>query len=287
MTQSRTTISTLMIVVLVMAILLAIYRNLGHAYLFAFLAPLVAILSPYFIWPWRLRQTSWIAVDSTLEPIDPRGPDVPSEVSETTASAVEGLARLGFSIKYAYRTRDSVHKGTGYAVLFENESGDLARLILVEVYRSSRVVSSLLMYTAEFEDGTQVHTTDNNAPRIHPLPRPPVHSFTFPRVGGAGRLYAIHRRLVDRYGGEGPRVDPLRGGLMAYFRRTKESNEERQIASGYYSLDEAHRVLRPTWKGATLMAWKLLWPLKSMIRDRSLQRAERLISTLDLDRPEG
>jgi hypothetical protein len=271
-----------MFIVLGVAILFAIRRQLDHPYLVLSLVFGAIILSPYMLWPRRLRRTQWISADPTHEPIDPRGPDVPSEVAATTTSAVEGLAPLGFSVKYAYRTRDLIRNGTAYAVLFENESGDVAKLIVSEVSGAARQVSIVLVYTSEFADGTEIHTTNSRSPSLYPPPSPPAQVFTLPQANGAASLYAIHRALVARFGGDGPRLDHLRGGLVGYLRRTKEQSHKRMIATGYYYLDETGRLLRPTWKGATLMAWKLLWPIKQIRGARRRHRAERLLQSLDL-----
>ena len=47
--------------------------------------------------------------------------------------------------------------------------------------------------------------------------------------------------------------------------------------SGYYYHDEEHRVYRLTWRGAILMTWKLLWPIKQ-IRAMLARREGRAIA---------
>jgi hypothetical protein len=52
-----------------------------------------------------------------------------------------------------------------------------------------------------------------------------------------------------------------------------------QIGTGY--LAETAGGFRPTLKGALIMTWQELWPLKNLRRRRERQHAERLLSELE------
>ena len=39
---------------------------------------------------------------------------------------------------------------------------------------------------------------------------------------------------------------------------------ERQVEFGYMFLGTRSATYRPTWKGASLMAWKLTWPVSAI-----------------------
>jgi hypothetical protein len=57
------------------------------------------------------------------------------------------------------------------------------------------------------------------------------------------------------------------------------------MSAGYYSLDPAAGVLRPTWNGAALVTWRLLWPVKPLYRAWRRRATRRLLDRLDI--PEG
>lgn len=46
---------------------------------------------------------------------------------------------------------------------------------------------------------------------------------------------------------------------------------------------EKRDVYRPTWRGAFLMSWRLLWPVKPIVRVLRKRRAARLLSELGLE----
>jgi hypothetical protein len=77
------------------------------------------------------------------------------------------------------------------------------------------------------------------------------------------------------------RLDPVGHGPAAYERRVHVRQLDHQISIGYYYLDEARRVQRPTWKGAILVSWKLLWPAKQIRLALRRHRAERLLRQLE------
>jgi hypothetical protein len=54
------------------------------------------------------------------------------------------------------------------------------------------------------------------------------------------------------------------------------------VAAGFYALDEVHEVVRPTWKGAVLVTWRLLWPVKPLFRARRRWATRRLLDRLGI-----
>jgi hypothetical protein len=53
---------------------------------------------------------------------------------------------------------------------------------------------------------------------------------------------------------------------VAYLIEGRERILAHHVATGYYYLDEARDIYRPTWKGAVLMTWRLLWPIRPLYR---------------------
>ena len=65
-----------------------------------------------------------------------------------------------------------------------------------------------------------------------------------------------------------------------------ESYEE-QVGFGWLYLDSAAGVYRPTWKGAFLMTWGLLWPVLAIRKALLRQKEEALLKAFRADRLAG
>jgi hypothetical protein len=55
----------------------------------------------------------------------------------------------------------------------------------------------------------------------------------------------------------------------------------RHVDLGYYYRDELAGVQRPTLKGAYLMSWRLLWPVKPIRAALRRSKAQRLLRELE------
>jgi hypothetical protein len=54
------------------------------------------------------------------------------------------------------------------------------------------------------------------------------------------------------------------------------------VATGYYAFDAVRGVVRPTWKGAALITWRLLWPVKPLFRARRRRATRQLLDRLGI-----
>jgi hypothetical protein len=282
MSRSKPTIANLMVVVLFVAVFFSLVKSPFDPILLVGIAVL-AILSPYVFGPLLIRRTHWTAVDLTLESVDLLGPGTPAEVSRYFREACEGLAPLGFDLVHTHRLADLVPNAVGFTALFRNRTTpEVAKLIgAVADNGVVRNVSLLLFYSTEFTDGTEVLTSNSRTARVFPPLGPPVHVFTFPQVAEFGRLHAIHRALVDRFEGGRIRHDALGDDPAAYHLSKEMRHLDHRITTGYSYLDEERRILRLTWKGAVLVAWKLLWPIKQIGLVARRLKAARLLRELE------
>lgn len=108
----------------------------------------------------------------------------------------------------------------------------------------------------------------------------------FWRIRDIRRLYCLHQRLSDRFRQRGQptlRMDTEFGGDAVQYiaKAVLEETFRDQVGRGY--LAEGPNGFRPTIKGAWLMTWQELWPVKGLRRWRERQRAERLLVELEAE----
>jgi hypothetical protein len=126
-----------------------------------------------------------------------------------------------------------------------------------------RLQQAYLEFSSGFTDG--VNVTTNNTTALGAFGAAPGKTLQpFPGERDPRQLYRLHRGLVRRFGSFA--VRRARGGRpVAEFLSDGVVLEiERQIGTGYFLRDDDAGVYRPTWKGAVLMAWKMLPPVAAV-----------------------
>jgi hypothetical protein len=225
----------------------------------------VAIRSPI-----RTRLKNWLSADSGFEPCEGNhlGPDV--------ARIIAALRELGFVLCGHWHHSGHSH-ATGQITLMEHpQTLDVAKVMVV-VTATHRDVT--LVFETRFEDGTKVGTANNQITAGLPS-LPETTSLWLPEVRDARQLYRVHDQVRDRVGLGKKRLS-IGPDPAAFLTAGRDHMLARFVETGYYYLDEPRGVYRPTWKGAVLMTWRLLWPI------RPLYRAWRRRPTRRLLREEG
>jgi hypothetical protein len=164
-----------------------------------------------------------------------------------------------------------VNKGPGpqgYVQLYEHrEHGDVATVLALPDPAQPQP-QNLVVFTA-IVGGERHRTVNSPLPSTFPTPRG-TRVARFPEERDPARLYALHRAWVKR---RGQRQQPMRiGDPVAYQRRDEAEGPRHWVTTGYAFWDGAE--LRPTWKGAVCMPWRMLFPWKHLNewRDEALRR---------------
>jgi hypothetical protein len=266
MRPPRPTIANLMLTVLFVAIFLHTFqrRAIDPSIIFVFVVCGLALI-PWVIGPVLIHRTQWVASDPEYVPIDPGGPETPPPVADAIREVVAGLTRLRFVPLGYYYVSNQVPNVEGYVTLFEDgRTHDVAKHLIV-IAGGTNFVSHLVFCT-EFADGTEFLTSNVANPGVWPLVGERSHRMAFPSLHGAACLHDAHQAMIERVGGMWRRRDLIHGDPFAYLVASETKQLAGQIGTGYYWLDETRRQYRPTWKGAVLMAWKLLWPVGAIRR---------------------
>jgi hypothetical protein len=99
-------------------------------------------------------------------------------------------------------------------------------------------------------------------------------------------LYRLHQVLVGRSGLRDKvlRLDEeFHGNAVAAVGAFMMEAFAEVIGPGYMYLSPADKMYRPTWKGAFLMTWPLMWPMTVLRRAARDRRARRLLAELEGD----
>ena len=70
---------------------------------------------------------------------------------------------------------------------------------------------------------------------------------------------------------------------VEFLRESVRREHAHFVEVGYVYLDEDRGVYRYTWKGATLGAWKLIWPIKPIRQWLRRRKAIRTLRELGLE----
>jgi hypothetical protein len=220
--------------------------------------------------PISVRLNNWHSADSGFESCQS------NQLAPDVTRMIAALRDLGFVVRgYWHHTGHS--RATGQITLMEHpQTLDVAKVVLTAAGTRQDVT---LLFQTRFDDGTEV-VTGNNRITVG-LPSLPGTTYLWlSEVRDASQLYRVHDQVRDHLGLGKKRLsvgpDPA-----AFLTAGRNRILAHHVETGYYYLDETHGVYRPTWKGAVLMTWRLLWPI------RPFYRAWRRWPTRELLREQG
>jgi len=262
------------IVITVLVVLLLLYvvgPILGWLALVA-----VPVLMVYVGGPVLARFSHTQPADPELLPVE--RDELPAEVSEFFQRAAQGLVAEGFtpSVRLAHAQRHVV----AFAELHLNRAAGDAAVAIAAYERATnaaRLKTSYVEFATECADGSALDTNNSSVHIVLPQ-RPGKKLLQLPNVQDVSLLYRIHRAALEEFTaakkGKLPRPGEERSELAASM--TKELVAA--AAAGYMYLDEASDVYRPTWKGAFLMGWQVIWPGSAIVKARMRRQVAPILS---------
>jgi hypothetical protein len=243
---------------------------------------------PYWFGPILIRVTMRQAAEPELHTFDPNDPLLPLQVAVHFRRVRAALEPAGFEVVEGMALPDQTPRVKAVLLLLvhrPNKVVAFATAIYGEIRGESTLQTAYIEFVSCYRDGTVVQT--NNT---HPLsafaPRPHITSIRLPMIRKPDRLYKLHQAAAKRHDESLGRVlrleDEFRGDAVAYLARTMVEELEAQIETGYMYLAPGENVYRPTWKGAFLMTWGLIWPFSAIRRARRDANARQLLKELDV-----
>jgi hypothetical protein len=197
---------------------------------------------------------------------------------------------LGFERRAGLTLPDAVPNVKALLVLYANHrSRDMALVAIMyglnPVDHKVALKSSYVEILSSFKDDDCRALQTNNAQLLGSFPASPGSvTYRFPAVEDMQRLFDLHNQLLERDRPSGRkyiRADEEFGGDdVAYMQAVLRETYDRQIGTGYLSFQPQEQSYRPTVKGALLMTWRELFPVKQILWEGVKAHARRLAREL-------
>jgi len=247
---------------------------------------LCVLLIPYLLGPILIFLTVRFRIPPKVVHVDPQVHPLSAEARTYLGEAFDALSADGFKFHGAILLPDVLpNVQTLFAMYTNHATADTAMsaIIVAQGGMGEELKTKYVEFVRAYDDKVVVQT--NNSSELNAFKTLPEEFTTkFWEVTDIRRLYRLHRNLSDHFRQRGQPVNRLEtehGGDIVRFvaEVVLEETFRDQVGTGY--LAEEASGFRPTLKGAWIMAWKELWPIKSIRRYREKSRANRLLSEME------
>lgn len=233
---------------------------------------------PYVAAPFIVGMTLRFRLPAQVIRVDPQQTPLPEDVRLYFDQAYHVLTANGFVLLDVMFLPTIVPNVRSLLAVYVNRrtcDAAMSVFMLAEGPMST-VRKRHVEFIRRFSDGTLVQTNNSDELGAFP-PKPREHTTQFAQLADVGRLYAIHCFLARKLGGMSTpvlRIDAeYQGNALEYVARVAiDESLTAQIKTGY--LMGSPQELRPTLRGAVIMAWQELWPAKAIRRARRRRAAE-------------
>ena len=236
-----------------------------------------ALLAPaafYLGIPLLVKFSGGMNANPDLLPVDPS--QWPPQVAQTMSRVEHDLYALGFSIVARFRMPNATgNTDTLVTMLVHYKSGDKAMITAIWG-RANGIWKLGTLYTefsTRFEDGHCFNTM--NSKTLSSFQRGPLEIKTqVPKIQDAAPLWALHRFVMAKHNPQGRKVVYEMKDAERYLRRVWREGFLEQAKFGMFA--ERGAKFQPTFKGAYLMTWGLLWPMKPIREAQMNARAKTI-----------
>jgi hypothetical protein len=239
----------------------------------------------YILAPLIVRFKEWRTADPRYANLDLTA--CPREVSALIEQCASVLTEQRFSVvNHLWRPDNAGPRGSqSYVSMWANSAtGDSTHIIIVHAKTpvGFSIKNTLVTYRREFTDGTTIATANSLTPGI--WPDDPLKDTVVCRgLNDLNRLYDFHiRRCARDQNGRVAEV-PTEGEGASYLVDENRRTFQRLMPLGYYTFDARNNRYIPTLRGAFLMTWRLLWPLRGIRRRARIKRANAVLSQFALN----
>lgn len=253
--------------------------------IWAFIIAAIVVVLPYVLGPILLRFTLTQQAEPEVVPFPVDHPDLPEAVRDHFDNVSEEMEAVGFEQVAGLALPRQTPNVKAVILMFANRTTRDAA-IATAIYADKLTPPLQTAYVeiiSRHRDDIVVQT--NNSKQIGAFPhRPTVTNTQLSSVQHADRLYRLHQAIAERAAGGAVKVlrldEEFHGDAAAYLARAMREELDGQILTGYMYLTSSGTIFRPTWKGAFLMCWALLFPWKQIRVARRDRKERRLLAEL-------
>jgi hypothetical protein len=186
----------------------------------------------------------------------------------------QAVVSRGFSIPLRLEVA-LTEEATRISSLFESGSEGTLGFAFVAANQHTGV-SRTTTFETRFADGIRLFTSNSEQILMTP-PRPNARSVRLPAITDIARLHDIHRFRVREHAATAAVIPRTRGAdPIAYTEAETRETQDHWVQCGYYRRT-SQETLVYTWRGATLAAWRYLFPWKQITKLRHAREAAALL----------
>ena len=239
------------------------------------------LVTPYILVPIHLHRVHWVSANHDYQTYHPEREVVPEEVWSYIRETVTNLNGCGLKLLGHFRKSGHVPGAMTFVTLMRSTDRLTVAKVITILTKSKTPLAghNSLAFFTESTDGSEIVTTNNSKPVYTPHPRKRI-ALSLPQIQNPRELYDFHQRSVQTFC-DAPKPCMLNGNPSEYLKHYAEAELAHWVREGYYKLDPAAQDCRLTWKGAALIAWKYLWPIRTIRRAWQRHKTKKLLRKLE------
>jgi hypothetical protein len=240
----------------------------------------------YLLLPLVVLRSQRMRADADIVIFDPAAAPLPPSLAAYFDGAASRLADVGFRRLANLAIPKALTNARAVLQVYVNEQSSDAAIVNAVFGGPTAAPAAIQVqyveFISRFRGSSLLLLETNSNPVVGVFGATPQRlTFRFPHVQNVGALFGLHQTLLRKHAG-GMRktlrvMEEFGGDAVAYLRQAVLLEEfQKQEATGYLRRDVTGDCWRPTFKGAYLMAWKLLWPIKQIALSRMRRKALQL-----------
>ena len=127
-----------------------------------------------------------------------------------------------------------------------------------------------------FDDDTLLEVINSSIAGVYPK-SPRKAAFRYPEIKDISELVTITETIMRQYLHSKNPIPLPEGTELSLIERFLNEEQEELIERGYIQSNTTDEGKSLTLKGAYLMTWKLLWPLKQLLSYRELHHTKQIL----------
>lgn len=235
----------------------------------------VILLLPLVLGPVLVRSGQWVSANFAVKAVDAGSLD--EQVRTFLEQARGEFEAIQFEFVGYLTLEDYMPNVVSSFALFLDRQNRTAAMAAVIRHKSGKTVP-YYEFTSKYANGRVINV--NNSPVRGSFRNPSKSTYRYPKIASLRRLHDIHRWVTGR---DQKAIDPAPFDRVRMAETVTEAllGEVRlQQEFGYLRLDQAAKRFRFTWKGALVMTWKNVFPIKPVLDQLDLGAARRAIAAM-------
>jgi hypothetical protein len=239
---------------------------------------LLALIPAYYLgMPLLILAKNRISARPNFKVLDLK--QINPDIARFLMSRAEALFALGFEEPTLLKMPGAATNVNGYLIMVVNrKTGDKAMVTALIGTGPSPIQSLYVEFNTRFDSGAVFNTL--NSAQLNAFTAMPMTIRTkVPGVNDLRVLYRLHRFVIEKHLPAGEPVVYAPGQEIEYlttyaFRQPCDE----MVRRGWLYYEANAECYRPTLKGAYLMTWGLMQPMKALRQAAMYQRARRVLA---------